>query len=75
MILNDKQKTILFRQISEYMNNTNISEFERTKPTKTMALLNALIKDIKEGEAYVDLTGDELIECLKKIKESLKRGE
>ncbi len=63
----------------------NISEFERTKPTKTMKLINDLIKDIEnpKSDIYYNIRGStenrfsgcECVERLEKIKQSLKNGE
>jgi SPX domain protein involved in polyphosphate accumulation len=53
----------------------NISEFERTKPTKTFKLLNDLIKEY-EKFPQIDYIGfKKLMKRLKEVRESFLNGE
>lgn len=63
----------------------NISEFERTKPRKTMKLINDTISDYKRQRSKLDVLMDqqdailhteytEFINRLQKIKESFESG-
>jgi hypothetical protein len=62
---------------------TSISEFERTKPTKTMLALNTLLKKVKSCEKTLDIHSKEYYVCLplsiiddiNEIKKLLKSGE
>lgn len=60
----------------------NVSEFERNKPTKTMAAINTLLKklksapEIKEGAFNILLVDkDVILGGLVEIKKLLKNGE
>ena len=53
----------------------NVSEFERTKPTETMAAINRLIKDLKEIEDNNSSANPAwVVEKLNTIKSLLKDG-
>jgi hypothetical protein len=56
---------------------TNISEFERTKPTKTFRLLESLISDYdNDGLLQIDsVEFKSVISRLKEIRESFLSGE
>ena len=59
---------------------SNISEFERTKPTITMSRLNFAIKKLRERGPHAESRSEqiflaELYELLNSTVESLKKGE
>jgi hypothetical protein len=60
--------------------SSNISEFERTKPTKTMLKINNIIKYVENQQAVVDSREanefvNHLLYLLNDMKDSLKKGE
>lgn len=60
--------------------STSISEFERTKPTVTMAKLNDAIQRTSERRIYAESSSEEiflntLLSVLKDTVQSLKKGE
>lgn len=64
------------------MNNTSISEFERTKPVVTMNKINELIKLIEEERVKTEILYKDRVRSLENInnklvdmKNSFKKGE